>query len=152
MAPKKYTLFAKGNPVIVEVNLAATPDAVWKAITDPGQMKQWYFNELEDFSPVVGFSTRVTVHFEDKVYLHEWKVTEVVPGNKLSYGWRYPDEPGDSLVTFELFPENEQVRLKLTHAGIESFPQEKPDFRRDSFTEGWTELLGKNLKEFLEKH
>jgi len=49
-----------------------------------------------------------------------------------------------------LFDEGDKTRLKLTHAGIESFPAEK-DFARESFAKGWTHIIGTSLKEYLEK-
>jgi hypothetical protein len=51
-------------------------------------------------------------------------------------------------VTFELFDEAGKTRLKLTHEGLETFPASNPDFAKESFTEGWTHIIGKSLKEF----
>ena len=81
---------------------------------------------------------------------HLCKVTEVVPGKKLAYSWRYDGYPGDSLVTFELFETGEKTRLKLTHAGLETFAHLNPDFAVSNFVEGWTHILGTSLKEFLD--
>ena len=58
---------------------------------------------------------------------------------------------GYSVVTFELFPEGDATRLKLTHEGIESFRENGPDFAKESFMQGWTELIGTLLKNFIEK-
>jgi hypothetical protein len=44
-----------------------------------------------------------------------------------------------------------QTRLKLTHEGLETFPQDNPDFAKESFTAGWTEIIGTLLKQYLEK-
>ena len=70
-------------------------------------------------------------------------------GKKLAYTWRYEGFEGDSLVTFELFAEGARTRLKLTHAGLESFPK-IPDFARKNFMEGWTSIIGTSLKAFVE--
>jgi hypothetical protein len=52
-------------------------------------------------------------------------------------------------VTFGLFAEGNQTRLKLTHEGLESFPK-IPAFARTNFMEGWTQIIGSSLKEFVE--
>jgi hypothetical protein len=49
-----------------------------------------------------------------------------------------------------LFDEGGKTRLKLTHEGLETFPQ-LPDFARHNFEQGWTYITGKSLPEFLEK-
>lgn len=54
-------------------------------------------------------------------------------------------------MTFELFEEGDKTRLKLTHEGLETFPADKPDFARESFAAGWTQIVGSSLKEFVEK-
>jgi hypothetical protein len=58
---------------------------------------------------------------------------------------------GNSYVTFELYEEGNKTRIKLTHSGLETFPKDNPDFARESFSQGWNELIGKLLKEFIEK-
>ena len=75
----------------------------------------------------------------------------MVPEKKLAYSWRYENYPGNSVVTFYLSPEGDKTRLKLTHEGLETFPQDKPDFAKESFAGGWTEIIGKSLPEYLKK-
>lgn len=70
---------------------------------------------------------------------------------KLSYSWRYDGLEGNSIVTFELFEEGDNTRLKLSHAGLETFFQNGPDFANENFLEGWTSLIGTALPEFLQK-
>jgi uncharacterized protein YndB with AHSA1/START domain len=139
-------------PLILERTFKAPIEMVWRAITDLDQMKQWYFEELESFKPEVGFETRVTVRHGEEVYLHIWKVTEVAAGTRIAYSWKYEGKPGESFVTFELFAEGRNTRLKLTHRGLESFkPESHPELARKNFVRGWTSLIGESLKEFLEK-
>jgi uncharacterized protein YndB with AHSA1/START domain len=75
----------------------------------------------------------------------------VIPGKKLVHTWKYKEYPGESVLTWELFHEGEGTRVRLTHAGLETFPQNDPNFSRNSFTGGWNELLGRYLKEFVER-
>jgi uncharacterized protein YndB with AHSA1/START domain len=141
----------KHEPLVVERTYNAPPARVWEAITDHAKMKEWYF-DMSGFKPEVGFEFTFPGQGRDgKDFLHLCTVTEVVPGKKLVHSWKYKDLPGESLLTWELFPEGNGTRVKLTHAGLETFPQDDRDFSRESFTGGWTEILGKNLKEFVEK-
>ena len=135
--------------VIVERTLNASVTRVWNALTDADQMREWYF-DLKEFKPQVGFEFEFVVEHEGTTYHHLCRVTEVIPQKKIAYTWRYKNEPGDSLVTFELSPEGEKTRLKVTHTGIETFPK-MPAYARKNFETGWTQLIGTELKQFVEK-
>lgn len=140
----------KAEPLIVERTYNAPAARVWEAITNKEQMKQWYF-DLESFKPEVGFRFKFYASNEDRTFLHECEITEVIPGRKLVHSWRYANYPGDSSVSFELFPEGDKTRLVLTHTGLETFPADNPDFSRNNFTMGWTAIIGQHLKEFVER-
>ena len=135
--------------VIVERTLKAPVTRVWKALTDVDQMREWYF-DLKEFKPQVGFEFEFSVEHEGTTYHHLCRVTEVIPEKKIAYTWRYKSEPGDSLVTIELFAEGDNTRLKLTHSGIESFPK-TPAYARKNFEQGWTAIIGTELKQFVEQ-
>ena len=139
----------KTNPLVKEVVINVSPERVWNAITNRDEMKKWYF-DLAEFKAEVGFEFQFEGGPDDRKYTHLCKIEEIIPGEKLSYSWRYKDYPGDSLVTFELFEEGEKTRLRLTHKGIESFGKENPDLAKENFVKGWNEILDKNLKEYLE--
>lgn len=114
-------------------------------------MRHWYF-DLKEFKPVIGFE--FSFYGEGRKgekYLHLCKITEVIPGKKLSYSWRYEGLPGISYVIFELFDEGENTRVVLTHEGLETFATDNPDFAKESFNEGWNYILNTSLKDFLEK-
>ena len=96
----------------IERTFNAPVARVWQALTDVDQMRQWYF-DLKEFRPEVGFEFEFVVEHEGNSYHHLCKVTEVIPQKKIAYTWRYKGEPGNSLVTLELFDEGEKTRLKL---------------------------------------
>src|ERR1700730_8197313 len=135
--------------IVIERTFKAPIAKVWKALADVDQMREWYF-DLKEFKPQVGFEFEFVVEHEGNRYHHLCRVTEVVPQKKIAYTWRYKGEPGDSLVTFELFPEGEKTRLKLTHEGLDTFPKTAA-FARENFEKGWTTLIGSELKQFVEK-
>ena len=136
------------EPVIVERTFSAPIARVWKALTDVEEMRRWYF-DLKEFKAEVGFEFEFTVEHEGVKYCHLCKITEVIPQKKLAYTWRYKGHEGDSLVAFELFADGEKTRLKLTHEGLETFPK-TPSFARKRFIQGWTQIIGSSLKEFVE--
>jgi uncharacterized protein YndB with AHSA1/START domain len=136
-------------PLVVERSFDAPVALVWKALTEPDSIRQWSF-DMKGFAPKVGTEFEFTGGDPKGVkYLHHCRVTEVIPEKKLAYTWRYEGHPGDSLVSFELFPEGGKTRLKLTHEGLETFPK-LPAFERKNFMAGWTEIVGTNLKNFVE--
>lgn len=139
-----------GAPVIIERTFNAPVQRVWKAITDKEQMKKWYF-EVSDFKPEVGFEFSFPGQGnKGEQYLHICTIKEVLLEKRLSYSWTYQDREGYSVVTFDLIPEGDSTRVRLTHEGLETFPKH-PDFAKESFTEGWTYIIGTSLKRFLEE-
>ena len=136
------------EPIVIERIFNAPVARVWEALTDVDQMREWYF-DLREFKPQVGFEFDFVVEHEGNSYHHLCRVTEVIPEKKIAYTWRYKDEPGNSLVTFELFSEDDKTRLKLTHTGIETFPK-TPAYARKNFEAGWTAIIGSELKQFVE--
>ena len=139
------------TPFVIERTLNAPVSKVWKAITDKDEMKQWYF-DLAEFKPEVGFEFRFNGQGKKgENYLHICKITEAVPEKKLTHNWSYDGYEGNSFVTFELTREGNKTKVKLTHAGLETFPIDHPDFAKENFAEGWTQIIGTSLKEFVEK-
>ncbi len=133
--------------IIVERSFNAPVARVWRALTDADEMRQWYF-DLKEFKPEVGFEFEFVVEHEDNTYHHLCKVTEVIPQQKIAYTWRYKGEPGDSLVTFELLPDGDKTKLRLTHEGLETFPK-TPAYARKNFEAGWKGIASE-LEKFLQ--
>ncbi len=140
----------ENNSFVIERTFTVLLPTVWEAITSKEQMKKWYF-DFKEFKPEVGFQFDFFGGPDDRQYHHVCKITTVTPLKKLAYSWRYEGHEGNSLVTFELFEEGDATRLKLTHEGLETFPANNPDFEKENFVGGWTEIIGTSLKEFLEK-
>jgi len=137
------------DAVVVERTLKAPIARVWKALTEVDQMREWYF-DLKEFRPEVGFEFEFMVEHEGNNYHHLCRVTEVIPQKKIAYTWRYKGEPGNSLVTIELFPESNMTRFRLTHEGLDSFPKTLA-YARKNFEAGWTAIIGTELKQFVEQ-
>jgi uncharacterized protein YndB with AHSA1/START domain len=134
------------TPFIIEQVYNASIEDVWQAISDENSMREWYFPQLRQFKPVVGFD--FVFSNDGSPYQKQWQVTKVEPGRLLAHSWVYKGYPGSSEVIFELFDEGDKTRLKLQHTGIDSFPSDL-HFARTRFENGWKHILGSNLKNYL---
>ena len=140
----------KAEPFVIEQTYNAPIANVWSAITDHKKMQEWYF-KMDDFKPEVGFTFRFSGTDKGVTFWHKCVITEVIPLKKLAHTWTYEEYPGNSVVTWELFDEGDKTRLKLTHAGLETFATDNPSFARDNFAKGWTHITGTGLPNFLAK-
>ena len=134
----------------VEVVLNACVDAVWDAITNPDEMKQWYFDNIPAFKAEVGFTTQFMVESGGKSFTHIWEVTKVLPKKEIKYNWSYEEYQGLGFVSFKLASQGERTFLSLTNGGLETFPQDIPEFTRESCVAGWEFFIKKNLPKYLE--
>ena len=133
----------------IERTYPADVQKVWKSLTDPAEMRQWYFN-LPGFRPEPGYKFEFIGGTDEIQYKHFCEVTEVDPCRLLSYTWKYEDNEGDSHVRFELSPDGNGTRVKMTHAGIDSFAKSNPDLHVRNFEEGWHDIMNRMLWEHLE--
>ena len=136
-------------PVIVEQEFNVPIDQLWRALTEPEQMRQWFFAEMSDFQHCLGFETRFTIEHDDREYVHHWEITEVVENEKIVSIWQYKDCPGKGLVVWELSPSASGSRLKLTNEILESFPQDDPAFERENCEGGWNYFIKEQLPAHL---
>jgi len=139
-------------PIIIEQNYNSSIENVWDAITNVDLMRQWFFENIPSFNAKIGFKTQFTVQSEKRTFLHMWEVTEVIPSKKITYNWKYKDYAGDSSVEFELAKTDNGVKLKLSHHVLEDFPNDIPEFKRESGIAGWSYFVKESLMEFLNKH
>lgn len=139
----------RSQAIVVEQCFKKTKEQVWKAITDPDQMRQWFFENIPNFIPEVGFETKFTIDAGERQFMHVWKLIEVIPYYKIVYNWKYENIVGNATVSYELFEKNNETLLRLTNIGLETFPSDIPEFSRESCTEGWQYFINKRLNEFL---
>ncbi len=134
------------NPFVFEQVYNAPIAQVWKALTDEEAMRSWYFPQLISFKPEVG--SDFVFSNDGSPYQKQWRVTAVQDGRLLAHSWIYKGYPGSSKVTFELFDEGNVTRLRLTHTGLDSFPDD-PHFARSRFENGWKQILNHNLVAYI---
>jgi uncharacterized protein YndB with AHSA1/START domain len=135
-------------PLVKEIILDAPVHRVWKAITNNDDFKHWYF-DIKEFKPVVGFEFQFLGENEGRKFVHLCKIREVIENKKISYSWTYESMPeAVTVVTWELFPEGNKTRLRLTHEGLDQLPQDR-DYQKSNFVAGWDHIVGVSLKNYV---
>jgi uncharacterized protein YndB with AHSA1/START domain len=122
-----------------ERRLAASPQRVWQAWTDPALLGRWFRPDPE-LDLTVSADVRVggafTVAIGSHVAVGEY--LEVDPPRRLAFTWRWRDlDSPAGLVVVELAPSGEGTALVLTHSGL----LDQTD--ADNHAQGWEGLLSR---------
>lgn len=141
---KKNTL-----PVIVNHTFEKSIETVWNAITQIDLMRKWYFENIPEFKPIVGFKTQFNVKSTSRDFIHYWEITKVIPFKKITYEWTYEGIEGVGIVTFDISTEHNSTVLILTSEGLDSFPDDIPEFNYESCLAGWDYFIKVQLAQFL---
>ena len=136
--------------ILQEQHYPAPVERVWQALTDREAMRDWYF-DIPAFTPVEGAVFEFYEPGGQRRFLHRCTITKVEPMRLLQHTWTYPNQSqGSSLVSWELQPEGEGTRVKLTHEGIESLSDGGPEFLPENYEAGWKDILGVSLRQYLD--
>lgn len=128
-----------------------TIEEVWHALTDYEAVKQWFF-DIPDFKIEVGAELSFYENGHSHNYLHNCRILEVIPFEKLQYTWSHPTKSStESIVTWLLIPRGRATILRLTHDGVDNFKEVGKDFSKESYENGWSEILGTSLHNYLLK-
>jgi uncharacterized protein YndB with AHSA1/START domain len=140
--------------IISEIDIAAPPERVFKAISDADEIRRrgpnlgvfemdtrvggkWLL-EMPCPKPYKGF----------EVIRHGGEILELDPPRLLVYTWTanfHKDPNARSIVRWELTPTKSGTHVKLTHSGLASEPEACKDYAG-----GWPGVLAE-LKTFSEK-
>ena len=147
-----------GHEVVIERTIRATPQRIFRALTDAAELEKWFFTEART-DPRVGGSYEIAWQAADdptRDHTRHGKYLEIVPDRKIVFEWLgAPGEPEDRMyslrgmrttVAITLTPEGDSTRLRLVHTG---FPD--TEFGREmgtSHTGGWT-FYTANLERYL---
>lgn len=137
------------QPIIIKQILNISRDRLWEVITVSTLMRQWFFKEIPDFKAEIGFKTRFNVDAGERQFMHLWEIFKVVDRSILVYHWRYESYKGQGRVTFEIDEVDAGTLLTVTSTGMESFPQDVPEFSRASCEGGWKYFINEKLVEYV---
>lgn len=141
---------ATDEAIIVEQEFQNSVEEIWRAITVVEEMRHWYFKNIHDFEAELGYETEFEVFSGERRFPHHWIITEAVPFEKLSYTWNYEIYPGDSISTFEIVKKEKNNLLKVSCIVLTDFPEDVPEFKRDSCIGAWNYFIKDRLKKYLE--
>jgi uncharacterized protein YndB with AHSA1/START domain len=129
----------------------ASPEAVFKAITDPTELTNW-FPDNAIFDGRIGGKVRFTFNKEsskelDRDYSPEGIVKEFIPNKKVSYTWHLKDRPEflETTVTWGLEEiDANKTRVELVHSGFTGKEEGKLSFT--GHDNGWSYFLDQLAK------
>jgi len=148
------------DAVICEIEIAAPAERVFQALIDPKQVMQWWTNDqcaIESFSfdakrggrwTYDTASSKLNVNGVSKFHC-EGEVLEYDPPRALAYTWIanwHEDKQRRTVVRWELSPQGNHTRVKVTHSGL---AQEA--VARKDYSSGWPGVMDL-LKKFVEKN
>jgi uncharacterized protein YndB with AHSA1/START domain len=138
-----------------EVLIEAPVEVVWRTVTEPDQMSQWFADQVE---LVVEPGAHGYMGFGDQG--GPVVVCVVDPPKRFSFRWNYPpgEEPGAGnsiLVEFTLTSEgSERTRLRVTESGHDLRDWSDAEKKRyaDEHQDGWGEFLDRLAKVLVERN
>jgi uncharacterized protein YndB with AHSA1/START domain len=130
------------------IYIAATPDKVWQALTDPAFSKQYFFGFAVDVEPKIG--GRFLLHYPDGRVHARGEVVVWDPPRRFASTWLIEgmgeyDRLPECLVGYDIEPSGESVKVTMT----ESHSWEVPDAVLSGGRMGWPKVMS-NLKSVLE--
>ena len=118
------------------ITVAADQERVWKAITQPEQIKKWFDTfQIEKLAP-----GETMIMYHDGKVIATCRIAAVEPPSRFAFYW--PLEPGyaaETLVTYFLESVPEGTRITVTEEGFDSavVPEELRERRFKLNSEGW---------------
>lgn len=154
------TIVTPDNDAVVgEIHIAAPPERVFKALTDPRQLMLWFSGGPECPVKVWEMDARpggryryatekgtVVVNGVSEFECHG-AIAEVDPPRLLAYSWIanwHDDKSRRTVVRWELTPDAGGTRVKVTHSGLA-----QEHVAREDYSGGWVGVL-EQLKKFAE--
>lgn len=140
--------------VVVEIQIAAPPERVFRAITDPQQVPLWWgqqgmyrvTNWEGDLRPGGKWRSQ-GVGGDGKSFQVDGEYLEIEPPHLLVYTWNASwTHPLSTRVRWDLIAEHSGTRVTIRHSGFAGQPQAAQDHGQ-----GWVRVLGW-MRAFAEKN
>lgn len=147
------------DAVVSEIHIAAPPERVFQALTEPRQVMSWWTSDdcqIERFSMDTKaggrwiYDTKATAMSINGIskFHCEGEVLEYEPPRRLAYTWIanwHDDKSRRTVVRWELTPTSGGTHVKVTHSGLAQEPAACKDY-----SSGWPGVV-QQLKVFVEK-
>lgn len=153
---------ADQDAIVSEIEVAAPPERVFQALSDPQQLLRWWGEEGEckaqlwEMDPRLGGKWRfrssdptgkIVVNNVRDFEAHG-EITEYDPPRKLAYTWiaNWHDQPAsETRVRWQLTPTKSGTKVKVTHSGLK-----QQAIARKDYAGGWPGVL-QLLNNYLKK-
>ena len=137
----------KKSQFVYVTYIRTTPEKLWKALTDPKFVRQYFFGATQESDWKPGGSWRLKT--PDGRVADSGKVIEIKPRRKLVLKWRHEltsklRAEGYSRMTCEIEKSGNSVKLTITHEMARSDSK-----FIEGVSEGWPPILS-SLKSLLE--
>ena len=147
------------DALITEIHIAAPPERVFQAISDPREQRIWWDNQdcrLESFEMDARrggrwrFSTNQTSMNINGISQFDCtgEILEFDPPRVLAYTWIanwHAEKSRTTVVRWELSPKDGGTQVKVTHNGLA-----QEDVARKDYAGGWPGVV-EQLKAYIEK-
>ncbi|MFI0366246.1 SRPBCC domain-containing protein [Actinomadura sp. 1N219] len=132
-----------------EILIEAPVDVVWRTVTEPEQIAQWFSDKAEIDLRAGGDGTLTWVDKETAAQEQaKFVVAAVEPPHRFAYRWgnpegTRPEEGNSTLVEFRLVPDGDRTLLRVTETGLDEtgWTDERKTFYTDDHNEGWSKHL-----------
>ena len=146
------------DAIVSEIRIAAPPERVFRALSDPGELKRWFSGpecpaKFWKMDARVGgqysYSTEkgsIAVNGVSEFECHG-EILECDPPRLLVYTWIanwHDDKSARTVVRWDLEKQGSGTHVKVTHSGLANLP-----IARKDYSGGWTGVV-EMLKKFVE--
>jgi uncharacterized protein YndB with AHSA1/START domain len=131
------------EPIVLERDIAASPETVFEFFTDPEKATRWLCSEATIDPRPGGVYLQSHPDPEGRIHHMRGEFVEVTPPTRLVFSWAFGDMesgPGASVVEVTLTPVDGGTRLRLVHRNL-------PESLTKDHEAGWEELLGRLVGE-----
>jgi uncharacterized protein YndB with AHSA1/START domain len=143
------------DEIVMEIDIAASPERVFQALTDPQQLMEWWGEENHCQTTHWELDLRVGGQWRSKGSddsCGEWvtwgEITELNPPWTMTYTWHeqveYRPSVTQTTVRYDLERTEKGTRVRLTHKG---FAGNREAF--ESYRGGWPAVIDQ-LRDYLE--
>lgn len=131
---------ADGRLRVWETYRRVTPDELYSYWTEPAKLKIWWPDEVAIDPTVGGY---YSFDFSQAEKTLSGTFSEVVPGKRLAFSWRWQDEPGlpERQVVVDFEPRRDDTLLTVTHGTYGGGRAEAVE--RRGHLESWQHVLGR---------
>ena len=132
------------EPIVSEVRIEASPEAVFSFFTDPEKLTRWLCTEATVDPRPGGVCHHTYTGGEqrpDPLYYMRGEFVEVSPPSRLVFTWGFENEgidvrPGASTVEVDFEPVGDATHVRLVHRDV-------PASERAEHDSGWNEMLAR---------